>query len=174
MAEIKSTMELIMERTRNLTMSDEERREQRTAEFRGGVNRLVQKYLQSELDVDRFQRELSRLEKDFEGPGMALAAAEIAKRIAPGEDNAPLLKLLRQGCEKDVSGLDALLKNYHAAAGLLDARASDKILEDLNKSGISGTAVTPNLFADEGLAEERGRLLDEFQKSLAAQIEGLA
>ncbi len=174
MAEIKSTMELIMERTRNLTMSDEERLEQRTGEFRGGVNRLIQKYLQSELDVDRFQEALSRLEKDFENPGMALAVEEIAKRISPGEDNAPLLRLLRLGCEKNISGLEALLKNYEEQADLLSARASDDILEELRRSGITGTAVIPNLSADEELAKAQTVLHEKFRKNLAAQIEGLS
>lgn len=170
MAEIKSTMELVMERTRNLTMSEEERREQQAAEFRAGLNRLIQRYLQSDLDKDRFQKELSRLEKDFPGPDLPPAAAEIAKRIDPDEDNGPLLKLLRDGCEKDVAGIEALLGRYVENADLVAALASGKILEDLIKFGISGTAVIPNISADKDLAEERERMLEEFRVNLADQI----
>jgi len=43
MAEVKSTLELVMERTRHLTLTEDEKREQAVAEFKGSLGGLLQK-----------------------------------------------------------------------------------------------------------------------------------
>ncbi|MFZ2446508.1 MAG: hypothetical protein WAW37_09125 [Syntrophobacteraceae bacterium] len=173
MAEIKSTLDLVMERTRNLTMSEEDRREQAAAEFRAGVNRILQRYLEAGLDAGRFQEDLRRLEKDFPESGAKAAVAEIAKRIDPALDNRPLLVLLREGCEKDVSRIEGLLKKYIETADLMATSASERILERLRKEGISGSAVVPNTAADNELAGMREEMLEQFRTALAAEIDRL-
>lgn len=55
MAEIKSTLELVMERTRNLSMSDEDKLEQAAKEFKDAVNRLCLKYLDGHIDIESFR-----------------------------------------------------------------------------------------------------------------------
>ncbi len=173
MAEIKSTLELVMERTRNLTMSESDRRDHAAAELRAGVNRLIGKYLRSELDVDRFQKELDRIEKEFPGSSAKAAAAEIAKRIDPAEDNGPLLELLRDGCGKDVTGMESLLKKYGERDDLFAAEAAGKILGGLLELGISGSAVIPNTASGKDLTNMRQQMLQEFRKDMEAEIDRL-
>ena len=62
MAEIKSTLELVMQRTSHLSMSEEDKRKQAAKEFKEAVNRLARKYLDGQIDLDRFRAEFSRLE----------------------------------------------------------------------------------------------------------------
>ncbi len=168
MAEIKSTLELVMERTRNLTMSEEEKREQSAAEFKAGVNRLVQKYLDGQINLDRFRDELDRLEG---GPSSRDAAiAQIAGRIEPSSNTGPLLDLLKKGLNKDTSRIEAALVNFHETLDRVDRRASDRIRAELLKSNISGGAVVPNLEADDDRTGTIDAAHKIFRKELAALL----
>ena len=110
MAEIKSTLELVMERTRHLTMSEEDKRKQAAKEFKEAVNRLALKYLDGQINLDRFQAEFSRLEAG--ASGKTEAAAEIGRRIDPAADNTLLLDLIKHGLGFDISGIEAILHQF--------------------------------------------------------------
>lgn len=173
MAEIKSTLDLVMERTRNLTMSEEDRRQQSAAEFRDDVNRLIQKYLQNEIDGGRFRVELEKLESEVPGRGRKAALAEVAKRIDPALDNMPLIRLLRESFQIDASGIEKLLASFAETNDRFAVLASGKILENLKKSGISGSAVIPNANSDKGLIAANEEAARAFQKDLADEIDRL-
>ncbi len=110
MAEIKSTLELVMEKTRNLSMSEEDKQKQAAREFNEAVNRLVMKYVDGQIDLDEFRAELGRLEGS--PSAKASAAAEIAMRVAPLADNQLLLDLMKHGFGGDISGIEALLSHF--------------------------------------------------------------
>ncbi|MCX5842099.1 MAG: hypothetical protein NTY16_11755, partial [Deltaproteobacteria bacterium] len=65
MAEIKSTLELIMERTKNLTMTEEEKENLQKKERAGKINGLVQKYLDRIISVKTLKSEIELEEKAF-------------------------------------------------------------------------------------------------------------
>ncbi|MBW2432576.1 MAG: hypothetical protein JRF36_03165, partial [Deltaproteobacteria bacterium] len=44
MGEIKSTLDLVMEKTRNLNLSDEEKQDQKNKEIESRLNGLLQKF----------------------------------------------------------------------------------------------------------------------------------
>jgi hypothetical protein len=168
MAEIKSTLELVMERTRNLSMSEEDKRKQAAREFNEAVNGLVLKYLDGQTDLDGFQAELSRLEG---GPwARAGAAVEIAMRIDPLADNQLLLNVIKYGFGGDISGLEALLNHFRRAVKVGIEQAEERIRVDLLKRGISGSAVIPNLEADKDWTGRLARMVEAFREKLAWEI----
>ena len=114
MAEIKSTLELAMERTRHLTMSEEDKRKHAAREFKEAVNRLTLRFLDGQIDLDRFQSEFSRLQPGLFGK--AEAAAEIGRRIDPAADNSLVLDLIKHGLGYDISGIEAVLKKFQRDA----------------------------------------------------------
>ncbi len=61
MGEIKSTMDIIMEKTKGLTMSEEEKAEYKQQELTGKVRGLIQKFLDGILDLDRLKVEVAAL-----------------------------------------------------------------------------------------------------------------
>ena len=168
MAEIKSTLELAMERTRNLTMSEEDKRKQAAKEFKDAVNRLTLKYLNGQIDPDSFQAEFSRIET---GPfGKSEAAAEIGRRIDPAVDNSLVLDLIKHGLGYGTSGIEAILKKSRETLHAEDRLAGDRIRADLLKKGISGSAVIPDLEADKDRATRRGEIFEAFRQELDATI----
>ncbi len=170
MAEIKSTLDLVMERTRNLTMTEDDRRRQLEAVLRAGAGRLVQQYVESVIGIDKFVDELRLLETSRAGEATEAAISEIVKRMDPDAQCGPLLELLRDGLGRDVARIEELLRNYSEQAGAEMGKASDKIREKLRCAGISGSAVVPNPDCDEDLAVRRREAPEEFRKALDAAV----
>ena len=168
MAEIKSTLELAMERTRHLTMSEEDKRNHAAREFKEIVNGLTLRYLEGQIDLDRFQAEFSRLQA---GPfGKAEAAAEIGRRIDPTADNSLVLDLIKHGLGYDISGIEAILKKFSETLHSEDRRTAGRIRVDLLNKGISGSAVIPNLDADKDRAARREEIFEACREELDAAI----
>ena len=168
MAEIKSTLELAMERTRHLTMSEEDKREHAAREFKESVNRLVLRFLDGQIDPDRFRTEFGRVQT---GPfGKAEAAAEIGRRIDPAADNSLVLDLIKHGLGYDISGIEALLEKFRETLHSEDRRTAERIRADLLDKGISGSAVIPNLDTDKDRATGREKIFEAYREELDATI----
>ena len=168
MAEIKSTLELAMERTRHLTMSEEDKRKLAVREFQEAVNRLALRFLDGQIDLDRFQVEFGRLQTGLFGK--AEAAAEIARRIDPTADNSLALDLIKHGLGYDISGIEAILEKFRETLHSEDRRTAGRIRVDLLKKGISGSAVIPNLEADKDRATRRETIFEAYREELDATI----
>ncbi|MDR3556393.1 MAG: hypothetical protein P4L55_16685 [Syntrophobacteraceae bacterium] len=173
MAEIKSTLELVMERTRHLQMTEEDKNRRAEEEFREAVRGLVSKRLDGQIGGDRFQTELNRLGERDNGPKMR-AAAEIAARIDPLTDNSPLLGLMEQELGIDVSGLEATLRDFGEQLHGEENRTVERTRAHLLKKGISGLAVIPNAEADREWLERRGEMVETVNKELVARAARLS
>ena len=60
MGEIKSTLDLVMEKTRHLTLSQEEKEEQKHIEVDKRLKGLLQKYQDNLLKKEQLEKELDR------------------------------------------------------------------------------------------------------------------
>lgn len=170
MAEIKSTLDMVMERTRHLTMSDRDRQEQAEAEFAAAVNRLAQKYLDGEIEIERFQDDFDRIEANPSVSKKRIAAAEVGKRIELSGDNRRLFDLLKSGLRMDISGIETVLKEFREAMDTEEQNSIGTMLESLRERGISGSAVLPNPEADEDGLKRRDEIFREFEEELKSQI----
>jgi len=164
MAEIKSTLDIIMEKTRGLTMTDEEKAAMHDRELEGKTRGLVQKYLDGTIPMAKFQKEWDRLGKDRE-KALTILKRICVENVEPEGENGPLLELLR-----DVAGMesDSLERALERAREDLDTRrleSQERIREALAESGIYGSAALPNLNADpqwkEIVFRQKERLHDE-------------
>ena len=63
MGEIKSTLDLVMERTKNLSLSDEEKQAQKQKEVESRIRGLLQKYLDGWLDKNQLKIDYESLKK---------------------------------------------------------------------------------------------------------------
>lgn len=170
MAEIKSTLELVMQRTRHLHMSEEDKRRQAEKEFTEAVSGLVSKHLDGQMGMDRFTRELNRL-GEMDCTRKMLAAAEICMRIDPVADNSPLLQLIEDGLGLDVSGMEAALKQCRERLDREEDRAVARTRADLLQKGVSGAAVIPNIAKDMEWQDKRREMLQTLREELAARFD---
>ena len=167
MGEIKSTLDLVMEKTKNLSLSDEERQGQENKEIESRIRGLLQKFFDQAIKVDKLKSEYQRLQKDYDLSDDAPLIKEICSQIEPGKDNDVLFELLARFKVTDIEGITSVLHEFDdvikAAARERSKVLSDKLAET---HFISGPAVVPNLEADKAWREQAGEIRAKFEPLL--------
>ncbi|HOV86943.1 MAG TPA: hypothetical protein PLM79_11305 [Syntrophobacteraceae bacterium] len=170
MAEIKSTLELILEKTRHMTLTEEEKKEQARADLLISLRVLVQKYQNGVLSLRDFASEYDRVRSSSREDAAGLLREELFRQLDPQKDNTSVLTLLGEICSVAVSGITAVLdESREAVSRALEERTKHKLEELRNDRGISGSAVLPNLEADPRWKEDRERIRDDYALRLARE-----
>ena len=170
MGEIKSTLDLVMEKTRHMTMSREERDAQKIGEIRKKLNGLIQKYNDGLLRRDQFRKEFEKLDRIESLSNKQMLQKEILDRVELEKETRSLLELLEFNCRVDITDLDKILREFATQRDAVRDERSRELKQALRKEiGVSGSAVVPNMETDAYLEEMLGGLEDDFRKRLDAE-----
>ena len=170
MGEIKSTLDLVMERTRHLSLSAEEKEEQRREDFEKRLQGLLQQYADEGVALDELRDRMAELQKEAGITNQKMAADAVLRRIDPDRENDRWLALLDDLAPdigrplKDI--LAAHLKDRAALLLAGQEQVRDRLARD---HGITGTAVVPNPGQDPAVQENLAALKD----ATTAKIEAL-
>ena len=169
MAEIKSTLDLVMEKTKNLSFSNEERQGQKNKEIGSRIRGLLNKFQNEAISFDRFNSEYQVLKKEYSlmGTGNEHLIKEICGQIELGKNNQALFDLLAEFKVSDFEGFTSVLQEFQTVRDTA-ARERGKILKDQLAEAhfISGSAVVPNLENDDDWRNEAGEIRAEFEAKL--------
>ncbi|MCE5244635.1 MAG: hypothetical protein ABFD98_00265 [Syntrophobacteraceae bacterium] len=168
MAEIKSTLDLVMERTRNLTLSDEEKRGHAEAEFIARVKGMICRYEDGVLTVERFAGELTRLMAEFRITDGSAVLGQFARRLDPHRDNAGTFALLEALAGVMTRRLQTLFERYAESVEEIETQARRRRLSFLECRGISGPAVIADIAGDAECVEETKRARIAFEREADA------
>lgn len=171
MGEIKSTLDLVMERTRHLSLSAEEKETQRRDAFAKRLQGLLQQYADDALSVDEVRKRIADLQSEIDISGPELPAEAVIQRVDPDGDNDGWLALLEHLAPGVYRPLGEILEAYKGKqAALLDS--GRQLLADrlAREDGITGSAVAPNPHKD---AASRKKLTD-LQQVTRTKIAALA
>ncbi len=150
MAEIKSAIELAMERTKNLVMDEEERRALARKELDSRVRGVVRRYLEGLTDVPAFIGEFENLKGDDEEKKTVLLAILFEELDLRRENGAvlDLLDVVNGRLDRTLrEELHAIRRQFLEDLTRRAAGAREGILERLRVGGISGEAIELNLEA---------------------------
>ncbi len=169
MGEIKSTLDLVMEKTKNLSLSSEEKQAQKNKEIEKRIRGLVQKFEDRLIAIERFKSDYQILRQEYGLKGTQnrhlLTAA--CGRIELGKDNTMLIELLAEFTNSSLEGIITVLKDFDSA---LQAAAGERtqILKDKLAAAhlISGSAVVPNLESDEAWRQTAAEKRAHFEQLL--------
>ena len=64
MTEIKSTMDIIMEKAKKFSVTEEEKKAFRRHELEGRIKGLIQKYLDALVDLEKLKEDIGALRKE--------------------------------------------------------------------------------------------------------------
>lgn len=175
MGEIKSTLDLVMERTKHMTLSAEERREQALSELRGTLNGMIQRFLDGTIHLERFREEHQRAlsGSGVQEPGILFHL--LSDRVDPDGENDGLLELMERVCGANTSRLSDLLEQYRLAVATQSRLRLETLRAELrDKRGIHGTSVRPNLDADPLWAATRKTVTEDFRERIALEMKQLS
>ena len=165
MAKIKSTLDLVMERTRNLSMTEEEREALRRKESIDKVRGWVQKLIDHKMTTAELG---SSLRPDAAAyPGLRdILKEELMSHIDPDKENDLIFQALEEALELDTTPFRESIMAYHNRSDLHRHEHLERLRSELRKRGIYGEAVIPNLEHDEAWIASSKKLKEEFKDQL--------
>ena len=170
MAEIKSTLDIILEKAKKFSATEEEKQGFKRQELESKIKGLVQKTLDGVLSDERSQTEVAALREKEKGLVDQILKEEIVARLDVGANAKELLKMLEFTAGPSSSAVREVLGDFEKKAEKRKESSLNALLEELKGKGISGSAVLPNPDADlEWLrtkSELRRQLQEEIQEKL--------
>ncbi len=175
MGEIKSTLDIVLEKTKHLSLSEEEKREQEREEAGKKLKGILQKYQDAKLGLPQVKKELDRLKSTHAVLDDQTLCGAMLQRIQLGRDNERSLALVQDCSPLDTARLQSVLKDYDYALQSAADKRSENIKKNLQQDHfISGSAVIPNLNADRQWAAEQESLRSKYNHLLQRELEDLA
>ena len=165
MAEIKSTLDLIMERTKNLTMTEDEKKAVQKKELEGRIKGYVQKYIDGIVDIIDMRSYVESEESKFPELRQILRQ-EILEHIQPDSDNGKLLLVLEQVLGTAPKPIDKLIASFRNNINTAMVSRKKNLKKELERKRISGSSVVPNLDRDEVWQEHIKKLKSDFKNQL--------
>ncbi len=174
MGEIKSTLDLVMERTKNLTMTDDDIKTHRQELIAKKVNGLIQKIDDQTDKPQEIKRQLNDLMDQF-GTDAAIHIKNAAlKGIKVDTYNKGRFMLLSEYLNMNIQPLTDIIKAFHQdvkdAKSNFRKRAKATLAEQYL---ITGSAIIPNLNFDKHWVKKRRNLTDQSQDKLEIEIKKL-
>jgi len=166
MGEIKSTLEIIMEKTKDLTLTEEEKKEFKQKDLAGKIKGIIQKFLDGILDLSRFKREIVALEKDNRDMLTLLIFDELLPRINPEEDNTLFLQILDTRDGIDTAFIKEILADFGRKIKEEKTVYEKEFMKNLRLKGISGSAIIPNINAYSDWVNCISEMRKEFEEKL--------
>ena len=169
MGEIKSTLDIIMEKTKGLTMTEEEKEAFRKKETAGKVRGLFQRFLDGFIDAERLKDEIGGLGEERYAVAREALIRECIGRMASGADNTIFLDALENAAGLDIAPIRKIILDYNQDLEQQKMDRKQVLQKNLEGLGISGSAVIPNIHAD----HEWIRHLSEMNKGFREKVETL-
>lgn len=177
MAEIKSTLELALERTKNLSISEEEKEEIKKKEILLKASGMFNRYMEDYVSVGDVMREIGRLEGKAGALTREFLLSQAIGAISLERDNEKLLRVIESLKGRDVGDAKRKLASFRSEYEREKQEAAEEIMvrmeASLRQDGISGSGVVPRIQGSseweekvEGLQQAFRERIGEIKKDL--------
>ncbi len=166
MGEIRSTLDIIMEKTKGLTITQEEKSEIQYRELTGKIRGLIQKFIDAIIDLDRLRIEAAAIREERQEMFDQVIKEEAKKRIELDRNNEPIFLILKDIISTDTASIQKILADFEQRLEN-ERKVRERELQDrLKEKGISGSAILPNIKADPKWNDHVLKLKHEFRKKV--------
>jgi len=173
MAEIKSTLELAMERTKKIGISEKERKEIKQKEIGQKVNALSHRYMQGHLSLNEILREMEKMDEKTQTIAKETLVSQWIDALSLKNEDERLLKGIESLRHRTTDQLKEkhhqLLSQYRREEEKIKEKVRAQLTEALKREGIHGSAVELNIEASP-LWKKEGENLDHLYSSKLEEI----
>ena len=175
LAQIKSTLDLILEKTKHLHLTDQEKEALKQEESVEQVRRHLLPFLKEEREIHFLSQWLEQVPKDRREEALRISAGILIESLSPFEENKRILigveKLFgKEAHAKWKSLLDVSRSEFVDLRRTALTRAESQFRELLASEGIRGRAVVPCVEQTAVWLEEEKKLLDRFRAVFQAGL----
>jgi hypothetical protein len=169
MGEIKSTLDLVMERTSHLSMTPEEKARQREADFKKRLQGLLQQYADEKLGLQELLKSIGNLQAETGTKDARQVLGMVCKRVDPDEDTQAWIALLASLAPQVTGPLEDRLASYSDQKEHLVRNGAQQMRDRLaHDHAIHGSAVLPAPEQDEACRQELSTLREKTLAQIAA------
>jgi hypothetical protein len=172
MAEIKSAIEIAMEKTKTLRLSSEEKEKIKEEEFQSKAHGLVNRFLVVDLHFREVEKELAKYSAEQRGQLEKIMLADLADALDLDRNNDLVfegIETLSPEKEKTILRAKQLMRKYQEQRGAEHWKTEEVLRSKLEAMGVSGSAVLPKV---EG-SLDWAKALPSFQASYQNQLQAL-
>jgi predicted Fe-Mo cluster-binding NifX family protein len=159
MAEIKSALELAMEKSKKYVISDKEREEIKEKEVLQKATGLFHRYKEGHLSLSEMMREIERTDKKMREKVKEVLLLQSVDTLSLEEDAERLFSVFESIKGRSLNDVKEEFQNlrsiYQNEIEEARQKLSLQLVEALKDEGIDGDAVEPNV---EGSEEWKGRV----------------
>jgi len=166
MAEIKSTLDLIMEKTQSMNLSEKEKKEIRQQELSGKIKGWIRKYEDVVLNLKTIQSEIAKEDVPRQTELKKALQKEVLHLIEPDKDNSRFLQLLEEICGTDTDVIITMIHQFQTTIAAELAIVHKELNHRLEEKGISGTAVIPSPYSDAEWNTHYDQSIEDFKKQI--------
>jgi hypothetical protein len=166
MGEIKSTLDIIMEKTKGLTLTEEEKNALREKEVEGKVKGLLLKFIDGRMDLENLKIGITAIEEKNPGVAREAVIKDCLSRIDPESDNSLVFEILEHVARADTASFQKPLSKFHRDLDQEKRIREQRLGEKIVEKGISGSAVLPNIRADEEWIHYVQNAKEKFQEEM--------
>jgi len=170
MAEIKSTLDIIMEKAKRFSATEEEKRGFKREELEGKIKGLVQKTLDGAVGSEKFQAEVVALQAKEKDLVDQILNDEVVARLEVEANSEALLKILESAAGSAKVAVNEALADFEMKTAQQKSSQRKTLLENLKKKGVSGSAVLPNLDGDPEWLRARSELRRQLQEEIRERL----
>jgi len=170
MGEIKSTLELAMERTKRFSISNEEKTEIKRKEIIQKATSLFNRYVEGYLPLNEILKEIERME---EKTAKAVKESLLSQWIDALSLNGKCERIIKgieslkqQSIDEGKQEFNRLLSQYQKEKKKFEEEVRIQVTAALRKESIYGDAVEPKLEGDELWKKEKGELDHSYRTKL--------
>ena len=180
MGEIKSTLELAMEKTKKFAISQKEREEMKQKEVLQKATSLYHRHREGHLPLNEILKEIDRMEQKTAATVKELLLSQWIDALSLDDDDERILKaiesLKRRSIDEVKERLHQLLSQYQREKRRVKEEMRNLLAEALRKEGIYGSAVDPEIEGAELWKKEKENLDQSYRMKLEEikeQLRGL-
>ncbi len=180
MAEIKSSLELAMERTKKVAISDKEKEEIKQKEVLQKTTSLFHRYREGHLPLNDILKEIGRMEKKTAIMVKEFLLSQWIDALSLEDDDERIFKGIESLKGRNIDEVRQtfyyLLSQYQGEKEKVKEDVRARCIEALRKDGIYGNAVEPKLEESEIWKKENEKLVHSYNTKLDGikdQLRGL-
>jgi hypothetical protein len=177
MAEIKSTLELALERTKKMAISEKEKEEIRQKRLLEKAKGLFHRYREGHAPLSDLQKEIEKMDDKTSAAVKDFLLSQWIDALSLRDEDERLIKgiqwLKNSRLEGTPQGFRQLSSQYREEIEKIRQETRTQLVEALKREGIAGSAIEPNVEGDllwkeavERLDHLYGGKLEEIRKQL--------
>ena len=167
MAEIKSTLELAMERTRKILISQEEKEEIKRKEIVQKATGMFHRYMDDNLSLNEMTKEIERMEEKARATVRDVLLSQWIDAVSLDAENEKLLRGIESLKGRNVDDvkqkLEVLRSEYEREKHEAEQNVGVRLAEALRNENIHGSAVVPHVRGSKEWKERMGPVEHAFR-----------